>query len=452
MKIAVIGRGGREHALCWKLAQDVGAENVFCLPGNGGTPNRRVVDEMDFTGIRALCESEGVELVVVGPEAPLAAGIVDELSGGRFRVFGPSRAAARLEASKTWSKQFMLRHGIATAVGAFFASPREAAAHVAAQPGGVVVKYSGLAAGKGVFVCRNADGGLDALREIETRHGADAPVVVEELLEGPEVSVMGVTDGRSIQLLQPSRDHKRLLDGDAGPNTGGMGAFTPVPEVDDDNVCFAPPQPCAGSLPAVASAKAGGQVGSPTTQGGGARPNLMTEIRKKIIEPTLAGLAADGIEYRGFLYFGVMLTAAGPKLLEYNARLGDPETEILLPALAGGLLPTILAAFDGTLEQAPLAVRPGAVVDVVLAAGGYPGDIQKGVPITGIENADALVFHAGTEIRDGRLVVSGGRVLNVVAHGADLAEARRKAYATCEQIHFDGMQYRRDIGRGRGPA
>ena len=442
MRIAVIGRGGREHALCWKLAQEVGAQNVFCLPGNGGTANNRPIAESDFAGIRAFCEAEGVELAVVGPEAPLAAGIVDELSGGRLRVFGPSRAAARLEASKTWSKQFMQRHGIATAVGAFFASPREAAAHVAAQPGGLVVKYSGLAAGKGVFVCSDADAGLDALRDIETRHGADAPVVVEELLEGPEVSVMGVTDGRSIQLLPPSRDHKRLLDGDAGPNTGGMGAFTPVPDVDADNVCFAPPRPCA----------VGGQVGSPTTQGGGARPNLMTEIRKQIIEPTLAGLAADGIEYRGFLYFGVMLTAAGPKLLEYNARLGDPETEILLPALVGGLLPTILAAFDGTLDQTPFAVRSGVVVDIVLAAGGYPGAIQSGVPITGIENADALVFHAGTEIRDGRLVVSGGRVLNVVAHGADLAEARRKAYAACEQIHFDGMQYRRDIGQGRGPA
>jgi phosphoribosylamine---glycine ligase len=231
VRIAVIGRGGREHALCWKLAQEVGAQNVFCLPGNGGTPNNRPVDEMDFAGIRAFCEAEGVELVVVGPEAPLAAGIVDELSGSRLRVFGPSRAAARLEASKTWSKQFMLRHGIATAVGAFFASPREAAAHVAAQSGGVVVKYSGLAAGKGVFVCPDAAAGLNALEEIERRHGADAPVVVEELLAGPEVSIMGVTDGRSIQLLPPSRDHKRLLDGDAGPNTGGMGAFTPVSDV-----------------------------------------------------------------------------------------------------------------------------------------------------------------------------------------------------------------------------
>jgi phosphoribosylamine---glycine ligase len=413
VRIAVIGRGGREHALCWKLAREAGAENVFCLPGNGGTANNRPIAESDFAGIRAFCETEGVELAVVGPEAPLAAGIVDELSGGRLRVFGPSRAAARLEASKTWSKQFMLRHGIATAVGAFFASPREAAAHVASQSGGLVVKYSGLAAGKGVFVCGAAAAGLDALREIETRHGSDAPVVVEELLEGPEVSVMGITDGRSIQLLPPSRDHKRLLDGDAGPNTGGMGAFTPVPDVG---------------------------------------PEQMAQIERDIVAPTLKGLAAEGIEYRGFLYFGVMLTAAGPKLLEYNARLGDPETEILLPALAGGLLPAILASFDGTLGPTPFAVRPGVVIDVVLAAGGYPGEIQSGVPITGIENADALVFHAGTEIRDGRLVVSGGRVLNVVAHGADLAEARRKAYAACEQIHFDGMQYRRDIGAGRGCA
>ena len=412
MKIAVIGRGGREHTLAWKLAQDAGAANVFCLPGNGGTANNRPIAENDFAGIRAFCESEGVELVVVGPEAPLAHGIVDELQGGRFRVFGPSREAARLEASKTWAKQFMLRHGIATAAGAFFASPHGAMEHFRAQTGGLVVKFSGLAAGKGVFVCGDSGEALEALNEIERRHGANAPVVVEELLEGPEVSIMGVTDGKSIQLFPPSRDHKRLRDGDQGPNTGGMGAYTPVPDVD------------------------------------AARLN---EIRRTIIEPTLKGLSEEGIAYRGFLYFGLMLTAAGPKLLEYNARLGDPETEVLLPALDGPLLPTLLASFDGTLDRHPFSFKPGAVVDVVLAAGGYPGDVRAGVPITGADVTDALTFHAGTEIRSGALTVAGGRVLNVVAHGADLADARQKAYAACGQIHFDGMQYRTDIG-GRAPA
>ena len=411
MRIAVIGRGGREHALAWKLAQSAGAENVFCLPGNGGTPNNRPVAETDFAGIRAFCEAERIDLVVVGPEAPLEAGIVDVLEGGRFRVFGPSRAAARLEASKTWSKQFMLRHGIPTAVGAFFASASGAAVHARAQTGGMVVKYSGLAAGKGVFVCPGKVEALAALEEIERRHGAEAPVIVEEILTGPEVSIMGIVSGQSIQLFPPSRDHKRLRDGDQGPNTGGMGACTPVPDVG---------------------------------------PAQMAEIRKQVIEPTLAGLAAEGIPYRGFLYFGLMLTADGPKLLEYNARLGDPETEVLLPALAGDLLPAILASFDGSLARHPLACKPGAVIDVVLAAGGYPGDIRKGVPITGIADADALVFHAGTEIRNGQLVVSGGRVLNVVAHGADLAAAQRQAYAACGKIHFEGMQYRRDIGGGRG--
>ena len=410
MKIAVIGRGGREHALAWKLAQDVGADNVFCLPGNGGTANNRPIAENDFAGIRSFCESEGVELVVVGPEAPLARGIVDELQGGRFRVFGPSQAAARLEASKTWAKQFMLRHGIATAAGAFFASPRGAEAHVRAQAGGLVVKYSGLAAGKGVFVCGDSGEALEALKEIERRHGAAAPVVVEELLEGPEVSIMGVTDGKSIQLFPPSRDHKRLRDGDQGPNTGGMGAYTPVPDVDEA---------------------------------------AMAEIKKSIIAPTLKGLAEEGIAYRGFLYFGLMMTAGGPKLLEYNARLGDPETEVLLPALQGGLLPTLLASFDGTLERHPFSFKPGVVVDVVLAAGGYPGDLRTGVPIFGAELADAHVFHAGTEMRAGHLVASGGRVLNVAAHGADLESARRKAYAACATIHFEGMQYRTDIGKGR---
>ena len=412
MKIAVIGRGGREHALAWKLAQDAGAENVFCLPGNGGTANNRPIAEHDFAGIRSFCESEGIELVVVGPEAPLARGLVDLLAGAKYRVFGPTRAAARLESSKTWAKQFMQRHGIATAAGAFFDSARAAADHVRAQRGGVVVKYSGLAAGKGVFVCPNPQEALAALKEIERRHGANAPIVVEELLEGPEVSIMGVVSGSAIQLFPPSRDHKRLLDGDRGPNTGGMGAYAPVPDVD------------AAQL---------------------------DEIRRTIIEPTLKGLAAEGIAYRGFLYFGLMLTAAGPKLLEYNARLGDPEAEVLLPALDGPLLPTLLASFDGALERHPFAIKPGAVVDVVLAAGGYPGEVRAGVPIAGADATDALVFHAGTEIRNGALAVAGGRVLNVVAHGADLAAARQKAYAACAKIRFDGMQYRTDIG-GRAPA
>ena len=413
MKIAIVGQGGREHALAWKLAQDVGVDNVFCLPGNGGTANNRPIAENDFAGIRSFCESEGIELVVVGPEAPLARGIVDELSGGRFRVFGPSRAAARLEASKTWAKQFMLRHGIATAAGAFFASPRGAVEHVRAQTGGLVVKFSGLAAGKGVFVCGDSGEALEALNEIERRHGANAPVVVEELLEGPEVSVMGVTDGKSIQLFPTSRDHKRLRDGDQGPNTGGMGAYTPVPDVD---------------------------------------AAMMAEIQKSIIVPTLNGLAEEGIAYRGFLYFGLMMTAGGPKLLEYNARLGDPETEVLLPALQGGLLPTLLACFNGTLDRHTFSFKPGVVVDVVLAAGGYPGDLRTGVPISGIDGMDAHVFHAGTEIRNGVLVASGGRVLNVVAGGADLESARRKAYAACAKIHFEGMQYRTDIGKGRASA
>ena len=412
MKIAVIGRGGREHALAWKLAQDAGAENVFCLPGNGGTANNRPIAEHDFAGIRSFCETEGIELVVVGPEAPLARGLVDLLAGAKIRVFGPTRAAARLESSKTWAKQFMQRHGIATAAGAFFESVRAAAEYVRTQRGGLVVKYSGLAAGKGVFVCPDPAEAPAALQEIGRRHGPNAPIVVEELLEGPEVSVMGVVSGTAIQLFPPSRDHKRLLDGDRGPNTGGMGAYAPVADVD------------AAQL---------------------------DEIRRTIIEPTLQGLAAEGIAYRGFLYFGLMRTAAGPKLLEYNARLGDPETEVLLPALDGPLLPTLLASFDGTLDRHPFAFKSGAVVDVVLAAGGYPGDVRAGVPISGLDQVDALVFHAGTEIRNGAPTVAGGRVLNVVAHGADLAVARQKAYAACGQIHFDGMQFRTDIG-GRAPA
>jgi len=413
MKIAVIGRGGREHALSWKLAQSVGVENVFCLPGNGGTANNRAIDEMDFPDIRAFCESEGVELVVVGPEAPLEKGIVDELSGGSFRVFGPTRSAARLETSKTWAKKFMLRHGIATAAGDFFKSPQAAAEAVRARSGGVVVKFSGLAAGKGVFVCADQEEALAALEVIELRHGTDAPVVVEEYLSGPEVSIMGLTDGKTIQLFPASRDHKRLLNDDQGPNTGGMGAYTPVPDIDDV---------------------------------------MMKEIKRDVLDPTLSGLAAEGIAYRGFLYFGLMMTADGPKLLEYNARLGDPETEVLLPALDGDLLPALLACFDGTLEDHPLTFTSDVILDVVLAAGGYPDSTRTGDIITGLDDVDALVFHAGTKMKNGELLTSGGRVLNVVAGGVNLESARKKVDAACKQIEFSGMQYRTDIGEGRGFA
>jgi len=413
MKIAVIGRGGREHALSWKLAQSVGADQVFCLPGNGGTTNNRDIDEMDFPGIRAFCESEGVELVVVGPEAPLEKGIVDELSGGSFHVFGPSHSAARLESSKTWAKEFMLRHGIATATGTFYDSPEAANQHIRSHSGGIVVKYSGLAAGKGVFVCPGQKEALEALKQIQLRYGSNAPVVVEELLSGPEVSIMGITDGKTIQLFPTSRDHKRLLNNDQGPNTGGMGACTPVPEIDDE---------------------------------------ILAEIKRDVLDPTLNGLAAEGIAYRGFLYFGLMMTPDGPKLLEYNARLGDPETEVLLPALDGDLLPTLLACFDGTLEDHPLTFTSDVILDVVLAASGYPDDTRTGDGITGLDDVDALVFHAGTEMKNGNLVTSGGRVLNVVASGPDLESARKKVDAACKQIHFSGMQYRTDIGEGRGFA
>jgi len=413
MKIAVIGRGGREHALAWKLAQSVGTENVFCLPGNGGTANNRPIAENDFTAIREWCESECIDLVVVGSEAPLARGIVDQLSGGRFHIFGPTRAAARLESSKTWAKQFMQRHGIATAEGVFFESPRAARAHIRAQSDGIVVKYSGLAAGKGVFVCSDSGEALQALQEIERRYGSDAPVVIEEYLSGPEVSIMGLVDGKTIQLFLPSRDHKRLLNGDQGPNTGGMGAFAPVPGMD---------------------------------------ASMMAEVERDIIAPTLEGLEEEGIAYRGFLYFGLMLTASGPKLLEYNVRLGDPETEVILPALDCDLLPPLLACFDGTLEKHTLTFKPGIFLDVVLAAGGYPGEIRIGNPISGIDVADVLVFHAGTELRDGKVVTSGGRVLNVVADGPDLESARQKAVAACRKIQFPGVQFRTDIGEGRDPA
>ncbi|MFH1465489.1 MAG: phosphoribosylamine--glycine ligase [Pseudomonadota bacterium] len=406
MKIAILGAGGREHALAWKLSQGATARQVLCLPGNGGTAPNLAVEPEDLDAVARICRTEAVDLLVVGPEAPLAAGIADRLGIAGLRVLGPGAAGARLESSKAWAKAFMARHGVATAAFRTFDGP--SAARAALLPGPQVVKYDGLAAGKGVFVCGGPAEASAALEQIEATWGPAAPVVLEERLVGSEISIMGFTDGQTLRLLLPSQDHKQLLDGDRGPNTGGMGAFCPVP-------AFGPAH--------------------------------LAAVQQAVVEPTLRGLAAEGIPYRGALYFGLMMTRDGPRLLEYNVRLGDPEAEVLLPALRTDLLEVLEACVAGRLREVALEFHPGFFVDVVLCAPGYPGRYPRGLPITGVEDAAALVFHAGTRREGERLLTSGGRVLNVVGHGPDLEAAIARAYGAAGRIAFEGKTMRRDIGR-----
>ena len=410
MKIAIIGSGGREHALAWKLAKSVGKENIFCLPGNGGTWNNVPVDVMDFKAIGQFVKEREIDLMVVGPENPLAAGIVDYFADAPVQVFGPGKQAALLEGSKIRAKRFMKKYGVATADFWMLENGDDIEQVIDETDGNVVIKYDGLAAGKGVFVCGSAQEAYDALQELKHRYGQTAPFFIEQKFSGQELSIIGFTDGKSFKLLQPSQDHKPAFDGDKGPNTGGMGAYCPVPVCTDE---------------------------------------VLRQIQNDIVQPTLRGIQAEGLDYHGVIYFGIMLTAEGPKLLEYNVRFGDPETEVILPALKSDLLELIQASLNETLEEVKVEFNDGSFVDVVLASGGYPGSYEKGKEITGIENLsdDILIFHAGTK-RDGeKLVTSGGRVLNVVAHAPTLEQAIEKVYGEIPKIHFDGMFYRKDIGK-----
>lgn len=410
MNIAIIGSGGREHALAWKLAQSPLMDELYVLPGNGGTPNNVAIDIHDFAAIHQFCTEKAVELIIVGPEAPLAAGITDYFKNTGIKVFGPSQKGAQLESSKIWSKQFMQKYGAATAATWQCANRAEAEAVIHEVGGNLVLKYDGLAAGKGVYVCDNVQDALAALDELLEKYGADAPFLMEERLVGDEISIIGITDGKSIKLLAPSQDHKQLLDGDRGPNTGGMGAYCPVPFCDEQ---------------------------------------LMQQIEQETVIPTLKGLKGEGLDYVGIIYFGLMITPNGPKLLEYNARLGDPETEVILPALKSDLLALILSCFNGTLADFELEMNEGYFVDVVLTSGGYPKAYQKGYEITGLDkvSADTLVFHAGTKKQAGKIVTNGGRVINMVAHGTTLDEAIDKVYEQCEAVTFKDAFFRKDIGR-----
>jgi phosphoribosylamine--glycine ligase len=412
INVVIIGSGGREHALSWKLSQSPLAGTVYTIPGNAGIPNSVSIPSDNFSELQSFCSSNEVGLIVVGPEASLSKGIADYFKGTSIKVWGPDKSAARLESSKIFSKQFMLRNKVSTAKFIGLSKPyAQADIEDAIRYFGsdLVIKYDGLAAGKGVFVCRGLKEIFAAIDEIESKFGVEAPLVFEQLLTGPELSFIGMTDGKHIKLFSASQDHKRLLDGDAGPNTGGMGAYTPVKLCTD---------------------------------------KIYRDVMTNIIEPTLQGLQQEKIDYKGFIYFGVLLHKNKPYLLEYNVRLGDPEAEVLLPALQSDLLEAILLALDGKLHEVDFTLRKEHFVDVVLCSKGYPGEFKKGYEISGVQNVpeDVLVFHSATNAEEGRLVTNGGRVLNVIGQGASFIEAKDAAYYACEYISFEGMYYRHDIG------
>ncbi|WP_103045876.1 phosphoribosylamine--glycine ligase [Comamonas faecalis] len=420
MKILVIGGGGREHALAWRLAQSPRATKVYVAPGNGGTalsPRLENLPITDVQQLRAWAQQEKIALTVVGPEAPLAAGVVDEFRAHGLKIFGPTQAAAQLESSKAFSKDFMQRHGIPTAAYQSFTDAQAAHAYVDRLGAPIVVKADGLAAGKGVVVAATAKEAHDAVdfMLVDNKYGVahnegGARVVIEEFLEGEEASFIVLCDGKNVCALATSQDHKRLKDGDAGPNTGGMGAYSPAPVVTAD---------------------------------------VHARAMREIILPTIRGMEKDGIPYTGFLYAGLMIDAQGHlKTLEFNCRMGDPETQPILMRLKSDLVEVLLAAVDGRLDQVELQWDRRTALGVVMAAAGYPEAPRKGDAITGIapEADDAMVFHAGTQLVGGQLQASGGRVLCVTALADNVRQAQQRAYDVVRAIHFDGAQWRSDIG------
>jgi phosphoribosylamine--glycine ligase len=429
MRVLVVGGGGREHALAWKLAQSERVQKVFVAPGNGGTAQDRRFANVPITDPQALAEfaaAEKVSLTVVGPEGPLAAGVVDMFRARQLRIFGPTQAAAQLESSKAFSKSFMKRHGIPTAAFETFSEAAQAHAYVDRRGAPIVVKADGLAAGKGVVVAATLDeahraidwmlapadgsGGL-SVQHVQDASGQAVPrVVIEEFLAGEEASFIVMVDGRNVLALASSQDHKRLADGDGGPNTGGMGAYSPAPVV---------------------------------------TPNVHQRVMHEIILPTVEGMAKDGIPFTGFLYAGLMIDEHGhPKTLEFNTRMGDPETQPILMRMKSDLVDVLMHATDGTLDTVSLQWDRRVALGVVMAAAGYPETPRKGDEISGVPapTEDTVAFHAGTVLDGERLATSGGRVLCVTALGDSVRTAQQRAYEVVRQIHFDGAQFRTDIG------
>jgi phosphoribosylamine--glycine ligase len=414
MKILVVGGGGREHTIIWKLRQSPRVTEIHCAPGNGGIADMATCVPIKATDITALVDyakQQRFDLVVVAPDDPLYMGLVDVLQAAGIRAFGPIAAGAKLEGSKVYAKHLMKKYGIPTAQYEVFSDYDAACAYVATCALPTVVKADGLALGKGVVICNTAEDAKAALDDIMQKRvfgDAGSRVVIEEFMAGPEVSVLAFCDGKTILPMASAQDHKRIFDNDEGSNTGGMGTFSPSPKYTDV---------------------------------------VRSVVEDTIINRTVSALQSEGVEFKGVLYFGLMLTGSGPKLLEYNARFGDPEAQVVLPRMKNDLLDVMDAVIDGKLDKVTLEWDDRSAVCVVLASGGYPGSYPKGLPISGLESVrDAIVFHAGTVKEVGRYATAGGRVLGVTALGCDIAAAREKAYGEVKKITFEGMQFRTDIG------
>lgn len=416
MKVLVVGGGGREHALVWKIRQSPRVNQVFCAPGNAGIARQATciqINSGDIDGLLRFARSEKIDLTIVGPEAPLTAGLVDSFSRAGLAVFGPAARAAALEGSKVWAKELMVKCNVPTAGHVVFDDPLRAKNYLLKNGVPCVVKADGLAAGKGVIVCGAIEQALQAVDEIMEKRvfgSAGDRLVIEEYLEGEEVSVLAFTDGEAVVPMMSAQDHKQVFDGDKGPNTGGMGAYAPAP------VCT---------------------------------PEVYQAVLKQVFEPMVKILAEEGCPYKGVLYAGLMVTGEGIKVLEFNVRFGDPEAQPLLMLLETDLVDICEAVITGKLASMELKWKKGSAVCVVLASGGYPGNYTSGQAIKGLDDADGdlQVFHAGTAIKDGRLVTAGGRVLGVTAMAGDIARAIDRAYKGVEKIYFEGMSYRRDIGQ-----
>ncbi|MCC5913910.1 MAG: phosphoribosylamine--glycine ligase [Balneolaceae bacterium] len=416
--VLLIGGGGREHAIAWKLKQSKHLGNLFITPGNPGTEQAGVnvkIDASNFDEVTGFCKEHQIDLVVVGPEAPLVDGIVDHLEENKIAAFGPKQSAAMLEGSKEFAKEFMLRYNIPTADFSAFSSDEfdDALSFVQSKDTyPIVLKADGLAGGKGVFICENEDEVKKRLNELKTGSavsGAADRLVIEEFMEGEEASVFVISDGHTSHIIHNAQDHKRIGEGDTGLNTGGMGAYSPAPVLTED---------------------------------------LLEQVRQEIVEPTITGMQLDESAYSGILYVGLMITENGPKVVEYNCRFGDPECQVILPSLENDLLDLIVAAVEQRLDEVKIQLDSAYRCCVVLASEGYPEKYEKGKEITGIESAteESLIFHAGTRTKNGKLLTNGGRVLNVVGSGNTLKEAIDNAYAGAEKVHFDGCYFRRDIG------
>jgi phosphoribosylamine--glycine ligase len=424
MKVMVVGAGGREHTLVWKIAQSSHVEKVYCAPGNGGIQQCRSsggaaesipLKAEDIEGLLKAAGEKGVDLTVVGPEAPLTKGITDIFEDNGLKIFGPSRAGSQLEGSKAFAKDLMKKYGIPTGEFQTFLSPEDARAYIKAKGAPLVVKADGLAAGKGVLLCQAMEEAEEAVAEIMEKRAfgeAGNKVVIEEFLTGEEASFIAFTDGETVLPMASSQDHKAIYDDDKGPNTGGMGAYSPAPVVSDE---------------------------------------LFDKIMNEIMIPTVRAMRKEGIIYKGVLYAGLMIKEGQPKVLEFNCRFGDPETQPLLFRMKSDLVEVLKAVVDGKLSGKEIEWDPTPAVCVVMASKGYPGKYEKGFEIKGIEEANALpdtyVFHAGTAIKDGKVVTSGGRVLGVTARGAGIKDAIKAAYRAVEKIKWDGAYYRRDIGQ-----